>query len=90
MLQSSQQPDEEFFQSFGEQVKLDAAGNVFIHLKNQEVIGLSPLSLSELLKVPILEAKDVMKEAVKIAVESDIQSASEMSNILMNIMDIIH
>ena len=89
MLQSSQQPDEEFFQSFGEQVKLDAAGNVFIHLKNQEVIGLSPLSLSELLKVPILEAKDVMKEAVKIAVESDIQSASEMSNILMNIMDII-
>ncbi|MEM6602437.1 MAG: hypothetical protein AAF621_00145 [Pseudomonadota bacterium] len=75
--------------ALSDKVTVDEMGHVVLRLGGEEVIGLSVDSLCHLLKINPDEAFIVMREAIKIAIESEIQSADQMSGILVHVMDML-
>lgn len=81
--------DKEFYHQLSPDIKLDLSGTVFLRLENGETIGLSAYSVADLLNISLNETKNVMREAVRIAISTKIQDAIELSNILIGIIDLV-
>ena len=81
--------DDDYYKSLAPYIETDGEGGVFIRLKNSDFIGLSVEPLSKFLKLSLEKSALIMKEAIKVAVSSDIETAEQMTNILLTLVDIL-
>lgn len=81
--------DDDYYKSLAPHIETDGEGGVFIRLKNSDFIGLSVEPLSKFLKLSLEKSALIMKEAIKVAVSSDIETAEQMTNILLTLVDIL-
>ena len=81
--------EQEYLTSLGKNVTCDDTGTVFLHFANHDVLGLSPATLCSLLDVNITQAKEILKKSIEIAVISEIENTAQMSNIIMNVAEMI-